>query len=131
MMPRTDNADQPTTLHGAQVPVLGSEGQERLRAARVHVSGAGRIGSSIVLHCASAGVGSISANDAQAIEPEDLGSFAFARPSDIGQKKVYILERLLHGRPHFVFTPVVALTESESVDPYLRDADLVISCANT
>src|SRR5947199_4754972 len=65
--------------HAAQLPVLRREGQARLRHAHVYISGAGRIGSALVVLSAEAGVGRISANDPQVVESENLASSAFAR----------------------------------------------------
>src|SRR5207249_1664645 len=84
-------ADSHFGRYAAQLPVLGREGQERLGQTCVHVSGTGRIGSSVAVHLASAGVGHISANDPQKVEAENLGSLVFARPPDLGEEKVYVL----------------------------------------
>src|SRR5437867_4996414 len=92
-------ADNYFGRHAAQLPVLGREGQERLRQAHVHVSGTGRIGGSVTIHLASAGLGHLSANDPQNVEPENLGASAFARPSDLGQEKVMVLWRYFQGQP--------------------------------
>src|SRR5437762_12135023 len=95
----TKKAASDFSHHAAQLPVLSEKGQERLRQARVHISGTGRIGSSLAIHLASAGVGRISGNDHQNVEPEDLGSWTFARPSDLGEEKVYVLAKFFNGRP--------------------------------
>src|SRR5437899_1366730 len=115
----------------AQLPVLTSEGQLRLRKARVHISGAGRIGSALVARLAEAGVGHVSANDPQKVEAENLGPWAFARPPDVGKEKVVVLWKFFQGRQDFDFEPLVEATESRRVDLYIRRARLVISCANT
>src|SRR5207249_2384758 len=85
----------------------------------------------VTIHLASAGVGHLSANDPQNVEPENLGAWAFARSPDLGEEKVYVLARFFAGRRQFVFDPLVATTESPKVDPYIQRAQLVISCANT
>jgi molybdopterin/thiamine biosynthesis adenylyltransferase len=128
---RVEQSDSYLALHTAQVPVLGEEGQETLRRARVHISGTGRIGTWVALNLAGAGIGYVSANDPQAVEPENLGACVFARKRDLGRAKVIMLARALDGRPDFVFEPLVARIESDIVDPYIQRADLVISCANT
>src|SRR5436309_6876679 len=76
-------ADSYYGRHAVQLPVLGREGQERLRQARVHISGTGRVGSSLAVHLAAAGAGYVSANDPQKVESENLGHWAFARPLDL------------------------------------------------
>src|SRR5438552_1144603 len=124
-------ADPYSARRAAQLPVLSEKGQERLSRARVHISGTGRIGSSVAIHLAGAGVRRISANDPQKVEAENLGHCAFARPPDLGEEKVYVLAKFFDGRPQFVFAPLVAPAESPKVDPYIRRARLLISCANT
>jgi molybdopterin/thiamine biosynthesis adenylyltransferase len=118
-------------LYAGQLPVLKRDGQERLHQAYLHISGTGRIGSSLAINLAGAGVGHISANDPQVVEPESLGSWAFMRPQDLGKEKVFVLWKYLRGRRHFSFKPLVDAAESKRIDPYIRRAQLVISCANT
>src|SRR5439155_2741880 len=115
----------------AQLPILSEKGQERLGHAHIHIAGAGRIGSSLAIHLAGAGVGYVSANDPQNVELENLGAWAFARPPDLGKEKVMILSKYFQGRTDFSFEPLVEPAESKRVDPYIERAQLVISCANT
>ena len=103
---------------------------EQLATARVHIGGAGRIGTGIVLALHASGVGRISCNDPQNFEEEQLQICAFSRRSDVGRPKVYVLERFLDGRAGFIFEPIVAPNESPRVAPFLKQADLIISCAN-
>jgi len=117
--------------YSAQLPVLTERGQARLRQARVHISATGRIGSSLAIHLAGAGVGYVSANDPQNVELENLGAWAFARPPDLGKEKVMVLSKYFQGRTDFSFEPLVEPAESKRVDPYIERAQLVISCANT
>src|SRR5438552_7358490 len=125
--PRTDYLQQ----HAAQMGVIGKTGQERLANAQVQLSGLGRIGHQVAMNLAASGVRYISANDPQSIEPENFGAFVFSRRPDLGTKKAFALERFFHGRPDFIFEPIIAPTESPNVDAYIARSDLVISCANT
>ena len=115
---------------GAQLPILGGDGQERLRRAVVHLVGAGRVGSAVAQFLASAGVGALSSNDHQAVEPDNLNSLAFSC-ADVGSKKVKVLTRRMalheHSRFHWIALPV----EADQVDAYIVAADLVICCANS
>ena len=100
---------------GAQLPILGGDGQERLRRAGVHLVGAGRVGSAVAQFLASAGVGALSSNDHQAVEPDNLNSLAFSC-ADVGSKKVKVLTRRMalheHSRFHWIALPV----EADQVD---------------
>jgi len=128
---RASESTRYLSIHAAQLPVLGRHGQERVRRACVHISGLGRIGGSIALVLHQAGIGHVLGNEPQRVERENFGSWAFLRPPDLGKEKALVLERFFDGRPHFVFEPLVAPTESREVDPYIKRAHLVISCANT
>ena len=119
------------SYHAAQLPVLGKRGQERLHHACVHICGVGRIGGHVVTGLAEAGLGRISADDFQRVAAENIGPWAFAMTPDLGKEKVVVLARFLEGRPDLVYVPLVEPVESRKVDPYIRQADLMISCANT
>ena len=116
--------------YAAQLPVVGAGGQERLRQARVHVVGVGRVGSSLTQCLAGAGVGALSSNDHQAVEPDNLNSFGFSS-ADIGSKKVKAVSRRLALRDHSRFRWIALPVEADEVDPYIEASDLVICCANT
>src|SRR6266566_9980159 len=116
--------------YAAQLPVLGAGGQERLRQARVHVVGAGRVGSALTQYLAGAGVGALSSNDHQKVEPDNLNSLAFSC-GDIGTKKVKVVGRRLALREHSRFRWIALPIEADEIDPYIEASDLVICCANT
>ncbi len=103
---------------------------DRLRKARVHIGGVGRIGTSIALALHAAGVGEISCNDPQNFEEEQLEVCTFARGSDLGRPKVHVLERFLDGRPGLNLMPIVAPNQSRKVRPFLEQAEVIVSCAN-
>ena len=116
--------------YAAQFPILEAAGQERLRQARVHAVGAGRIGAMLALNLAAAGVGYVSSNDPQQVEPDNLNSCVFL-PADIGEEKVRVLEQRLESRQNFEFQPVPLPIEANEVDEYISAANLVVCCANT
>ena len=117
--------------YGAQLRALGEAGQQKLCAARIHVAGAGRIGSALLMVLASAGVGHLSTDDPQTVESDNGNSFIFQVPGDVGKPKVMVLDRWLGTREHLEFRPTVFAVESDSVDRDIRSSDLVICCANT
>ena len=110
---------------------MPDQSRELLRRARVHIAATGRVGTAIALGLHTAGAGVISANDHQRFEQEQLETCVFSRTSDLGRFKVHVLERFFDGRPGSVFLPVVGRNEARSVWPYLEQADLIISCANS
>jgi adenylyltransferase/sulfurtransferase len=117
--------------YAAQIAVLGEDGQERLRQARVHIAGFGGLGNLVAFLLATAGVGTVSANDPQVLETDNLGRFVFGTAADLGMPKVEVAARALRHRPDFCFEPLVAPTESDRVEPYFSKADWIVSASNT
>jgi molybdopterin/thiamine biosynthesis adenylyltransferase len=67
---------------------IGIEGQERLRASRALVIGAGGLGSPVLLYLASAGVGSITICDGDDVDLTNLQRQIAHRTKSVGMKKV-------------------------------------------
>jgi len=70
------------------LPEIGIEGQERLLAARALVIGAGGLGSPVALYLASAGVGTITLCDDEAVDLTNLQRQIVHRAASVGRKKV-------------------------------------------
>lgn len=70
------------------LPGVGEEGQERLRAARVLVVGAGGLGSPVALYLAAAGVGTLGLVDFDAVDVTNLQRQVLYGTSDVGRPKL-------------------------------------------
>lgn len=66
---------------------IGGPGQQRLRAARVLVVGAGGLGSPLLLYLAAAGVGTIGIVDDDAVSLSNLQRQVIHRTEDVGRSK--------------------------------------------
>jgi hypothetical protein len=117
--------------YGSQVAVIGKKGQQKLRKTRVHVSGLGGIGNLVALFLGTLGVGSISCNDPQRLEIENLGRFVCGDETDVGRDKVIAAARFFHRNRYLAFEPVVAGNESALVNSLYARADWIFSCGNT
>jgi adenylyltransferase/sulfurtransferase len=121
----------PTELarYGRQLalPDVGLAGQERLRAARVLVVGAGGLGSPAVLYLAAAGVGVIGIVDDDVVEPSNLHRQILHGTSDIGREKTAsAADAVLRLNPHVqVHVHQERLTAARA-PAILRDYDIVI-----
>ena len=83
------------------LPDIGPEGQERIRAARVLIVGAGGLGSPAALYLAAAGVGTIGIVDFDAVDVSNLHRQLLHGTKDIGRPKVESArDRLLDVNPH-------------------------------
>ncbi|MBM3357898.1 MAG: molybdopterin-synthase adenylyltransferase MoeB [Betaproteobacteria bacterium] len=69
------------------LPQIGIEGQERLLASRVLVIGAGGLGSPVALYLASAGVGSVTICDSDAVDLTNLQRQIVHRGDSVGKNK--------------------------------------------
>ena len=69
------------------LPALGSEGQRRLKNARVLVVGAGGLGSPVLLYLAAAGVGTIGIVDCDDVEESNLQRQVLHATADVGRRK--------------------------------------------
>lgn len=70
------------------LPGIGTDGQRRLRNARVLVVGAGGLGSPILLYLAGAGVGTIGVVDDDVVEESNLQRQLVHGRTDLGRAKV-------------------------------------------
>jgi len=69
------------------LPEWGEKGQEKLKAARLVVAGAGGLGSASLIYLAAAGVGSIRIIDSDEVELDNLNRQVLFASTDIGKSK--------------------------------------------
>jgi adenylyltransferase/sulfurtransferase len=74
---------------------IGSEGQERLRAGRVVVVGAGGLGSPALLYLAAAGIGTLGLIDCDAVDLSNLQRQVLYDSRDVAQAKASAAQRRL------------------------------------
>ena len=83
------------------MPELGTEGQRRLKAARVLCIGAGGLGSPAVLYLASAGLGTLGLVDADDVDLTNLHRQILHGTKDVGRNKLESArDRLRDANPH-------------------------------
>ena len=115
----------------AQNDVLTRTQQLRLRSSTVHVAGLGGVGFHVAMFLSEIGVGSISGNDPQRLEIDNLNRIPFASVRSVGTPKTRLLAQQIRERPH----TRIALVECRSEDPTAQQlqsaADLLICCSNT
>ena len=109
------------------LPEVGVEGQERLKAARVLVVGAGGLGSPASLYLAAAGVGTLGLVDFDEVDVTNLQRQILHGTSDVGRPKLdSARDRLSDVNPHVdVVTHAMRLT-SENALAVLEAYDVVV-----
>jgi molybdopterin/thiamine biosynthesis adenylyltransferase/rhodanese-related sulfurtransferase len=109
------------------LPDIGLAGQERLKAARVLLVGAGGLGSPVALYLAAAGVGTLGLVDWDVVDVTNLQRQILHGTSGIGRSKLESARaRLLDLNPHTsVETYATRLTSDNALD-ILRGFDVVV-----
>lgn len=100
-MPALSPAELTRYSRHVLLPELGVSGQEKFKAARVLVIGAGGLGSPVALYLAAAGVGILGIADFDRVEPHNLQRQLLHTDTTIGQPKVAsAAARLRATNPH-------------------------------
>ena len=108
------------------IPEFGIEGQQKLKAAKVLVIGAGGLGSPVLLYLAAAGVGTIGIVDFDVVEDTNLQRQVLYTVEDIGQSKaVTAKKKLLALNPHITINVYnTPFTKDNALD-IIKDYDIV------
>jgi molybdopterin/thiamine biosynthesis adenylyltransferase/rhodanese-related sulfurtransferase/molybdopterin converting factor small subunit len=109
------------------LPEVGREGQQRLKAARVAVVGAGGLGSPVGLYLAAAGIGTIGLIDDDAVDASNLQRQVLYGTADLGRAKTEAAAaRLRDVNPHIELVEhPVRLTSANAMD-VLAGYDVIV-----
>jgi molybdopterin/thiamine biosynthesis adenylyltransferase len=106
---------------------IGGPGQQRLKAARVLIVGAGGLGAPAALYLAAAGVGALALVDADTVALSNLQRQVLYGVADVGQVKVEAAaERLAALNPHARVTPVAENLTEANARALIAGHDLVL-----
>ncbi|HEU4570149.1 MAG TPA: molybdopterin-synthase adenylyltransferase MoeB [Gemmatimonadales bacterium] len=109
------------------LPGLGLAGQERLKAARVLVVGAGGLGSPAALYLAAAGVGTIGLADADVVDVTNLQRQVLHGTAALGAPKVESARARLHDlNPHVTVEAIPERLTSANAREAVRRFDVVL-----
>ena len=113
------------------IPAVGEAGQEKLKGARVLVTGAGGLGSPVLMYLAAAGVGTIGIIDSDEVSTSNLQRQILYVTGDITRIKAEAAaERISHLNPLItVESYPVRLTE-ENADELLAGYDIAVDCSD-
>lgn len=109
------------------LPQLGGTGQQRLKATRVAVIGAGGIGSAVIPALAGAGIGHLTIVDGDRADLSNLHRQLIYRTRDEGEPKASLAAQFVRRlNPHVNVQPVERAIEAGSAQALLTGHDLVI-----
>src|SRR5579871_4755620 len=109
------------------IPEVGMEGQQKLKAAKVLLVGAGGLGAPLGLYLAAAGIGRIGLVDFDVVDFTNLQRQVIHGTSDVGRKKLDSAADRMHEINPFVQIDKyeVALSSENALD-ILKDYDIVV-----
>ena len=106
---------------------FGVAGQERLKAARVLLVGAGGLGSPAALYLAAAGVGTLGIVDSDAVDVSNLQRQVLHGTAGIGEAKtISASRRIADLNPHVIVEPLELRLDSTNAREVVRRYDVVV-----
>jgi molybdopterin/thiamine biosynthesis adenylyltransferase/rhodanese-related sulfurtransferase/molybdopterin converting factor small subunit len=109
------------------IPEVGMEGQQKLKAAKVLLVGAGGLGAPLGLYLAAAGVGRIGLVDFDVVDFTNLQRQVIHSTTDVGRKKLDSAAEKMQGiNPHLKLTKHEVALSSENALDILKDYDIVV-----
>ncbi|MBZ5585373.1 MAG: molybdopterin-synthase adenylyltransferase MoeB [Acidobacteriia bacterium] len=109
------------------IPEVGMEGQEKLKAARVLLIGAGGLGAPLGLYLSAAGVGRLGIVDFDVVDFTNLQRQVIHSTPDVGRKKLdSAAEKMQAINPHVSVTKHETALTSENALDILKDYDIVV-----
>ena len=109
------------------LPQIGGAGQQRLKASRVAVVGAGGIGSAVIPALTGAGVGRLTIIDSDRVELSNLHRQPLYRTADVGQSKALLAARgVAAANPHVEACPHERLIDSSNAAELLSGHELIL-----
>lgn len=109
------------------LPGVGTEGQQRLKAARVLIVGAGGLGSPAALYLAAAGVGTIGLIDNDVVDVTNLQRQLLHGTRDVGRRKLDSARDRLHDvNPHVGVRTYDGWLTSANALEVMREYDVVV-----
>lgn len=109
------------------LPEVGIEGQQKLKAAKVLMVGAGGLGAPLGLYLAAAGIGKIGMVDFDVVDFTNLQRQVIHTTSDVGRKKLdSAADKMLAINPYLKVEKYETALSSENALEIFKDYDMVV-----
>jgi len=131
--PRENMDDEQLLRYSRHIllPQLGIDGQEKFRRARALIVGAGGLGSPVALYLASAGVGTLTICDNDAVDLTNLQRQIVHRNDSIGSPKAESARRTLAAiNPEVTVNALVERLAGARLEQLVLESDIVLDCSD-
>jgi len=119
--------DKDLIRYDRQIKLLGTDGQEKLKDAKVFIAGAGGLGSPISVYLAAAGIGRIVLVDNDVVELSNLNRQILHWERDVGKSKALSAkEKLREINSDISIEAIPETLDEHNASCLVGDADLVI-----
>lgn len=113
------------------IPEFGTDGQERLKAARVCVAGLGGLGSPAAYYLAAAGVGTLGLLDSDRLELSNLQRQVLHGTPDLGRLKAESAdERIRNLNPEIALQTIAVRLSPDNAGDILSAYDVVVEASD-
>ena len=110
-----------------QIPLLGEDGQERIRDANVFIAGAGGLGSPSAIYLAAAGIGKIVITDFDTIDPSNLNRQILHWSDDVARTKIdSAREKLVKINPDVEIEVIAEKIDEDNASELVGGSDLIV-----
>jgi molybdopterin/thiamine biosynthesis adenylyltransferase len=113
--------------YSRQIPLIGEDGQERLKSSKVFIAGAGGLGCPAAAYLAAAGVGHLIIADCDSVDLTNLNRQILHWEQDIGRSKVSSAGEKLHLMNPDIKVDLLPVTiNGKNASSLIAGSDLVI-----
>lgn len=117
--------------YSRHLPVIGLEGQERLKKAKVLCVGSGGLGCPALQYLAASGIGTLGVMDGDKIELSNLQRQILFREHDIGHNKALVLSEQLRAlNSHVTWNVYQEFLSEANADSLVSDYDVVLDATD-
>lgn len=110
-----------------QIPLLGADGQERIRDASVFIAGAGGLGSLSATYLAAAGIGRITVADFDTVDVSNLNRQILHWSDDVARMKIdSVREKLAKINPDVEIDAIPEKIDEDNVSELVGGSDLIV-----
>jgi molybdopterin/thiamine biosynthesis adenylyltransferase len=119
--------DEEKKRYHRQLLMLGEAGQERLKASRVLIAGAGGLGTVIATYLAAAGIGILRIADCDVVEATNLNRQILHWGADLGRPKTAsVAEKLAQLNALIRVEEIAGKIDEDSIDTVAGDCDIIV-----